>query len=249
VGVPIVAYEPAILVRVTVAAVILSATTDGAIRDVQGRPLVRRLAEAAWSGGAVPVVVVTPDPDGVVANALAGSAAILAEPAPPSRGPIGQIVRGITVARGSVAGTDAALIWPARLAWVDPETITSLIQAHGLGADELLRPTWHGAAGWPVVLPTRRMADLAWVPAGTMPGQALEILVQRGVPQRLIELGDPGVTHDLDTPEDRLPPYEGPAGPLEQAPEWGSAAAERDDGAALEGPALAPFEQAADPDA
>jgi CTP:molybdopterin cytidylyltransferase MocA len=234
---------------VTVAAVILSATPEGAVRDVLGRPLVRRLAEAAWSGGAVPVVVVAGDPDGAVAGALAGSAAILAEPAPVERGPVGQIARGITVAREAVAGTDAALIWPARLAWVDPETITSLIQAHGLGDEsQMLRPTWQGEPGWPAVLPISRVADLAWVPPTAMPDKALDILVQRGVPQRLIDLGDPGVVHDLDTPVEELPQYVGPPGPLDESPEWGSVAAEHDDQAPLEGPALAPFEQAADPE-
>jgi CTP:molybdopterin cytidylyltransferase MocA len=232
----------------TVAAVILSATPEGAVLEVLGRPLVRRLAEAAWSGGAVPVVVVCGDPDGAVAGSLAGSAAILAEPAPVERGPVGQIARGVMVARDAVAGTDAALIWPARLAWVDPETITSLIQAHGLGGAQMLRPTWQGEPGWPVVLPISRVADLAWVPPTAMPDEALDILVERGVPQRMIELGDPGVIHDLDTPNEELPAYAGPPGPLDESPEWGSMAADHDDQAPLEGPALAPYGQAADPE-
>src|SRR3972149_3845924 len=40
--------------EMTVAAVILSATPEGALRAIDGRPLVRRLAEAAWSGGGGP---------------------------------------------------------------------------------------------------------------------------------------------------------------------------------------------------
>jgi hypothetical protein len=123
-----------------------------------------------------------------------------------------------------------------------------LIQAHGLGGAQLLRPAWQGEPGWPVVLPIARVADLAWVPPTAMPDEALDILVERGVPQRLIDLGDPGVVHDLDTPLEELPPYEGPPGPLDEAPDWGSAAAEHDDQAPLEGPALAPYAQAADPE-
>jgi CTP:molybdopterin cytidylyltransferase MocA len=232
----------------TVAAVILAATTERAIADVLGRPLVRRLAEIAWSGGAVPVVVVAPERDGVVGNSLAGSAAILAEPAPHALGPIGQISRGIEVARSSVGETGAALIWPARMAWVDPETVTSLLQAHGMDPGPMLRPTWQGQAGWPVLLPMSRVADLAWVPPTAMPDEALDILVRRGVPQRLIDLGDPGVVIDMDTPRDQLPPYEGPATPVAPIPEWGAPAADHDDTAPLEGPALAPYGQAADPD-
>lgn len=232
----------------TVAAVILAATTDGAVSDVLGRPLVRRLAELAWSGGAVPVVVVAPERDGVVANSLAGSSAILAEPAPVEHGPIGQISRGIQVARSSVTETAATLIWPARLAWVDPETITSLIQAHGLNPDVMLRPSWEGEPGWPVLMPVSLVADLAWVPATAMPDEAFEILVRRGMPQRLIDLGDPGVTMDVGTPRDELPAYQGPQEPLAPVPEWGSAAADHDEAQPLEGPALAPYAQAADAD-
>jgi CTP:molybdopterin cytidylyltransferase MocA len=232
----------------TVAAVILAATTERAVADVLGRPLVRRLAEIAWSGGAVPVVVVAPERDGVVGNSLAGSSAILAEPAPESLGPIGQIARGIEVARRAVTETGAALIWPARLAWVDPETVTSLLQAHGRDLGSMLRPTWEGEPGWPVLLPVSLVADLAWVPPTAMPDEAIDILVRRGVPQTLIDLGDPGVVMDIDTPRDELPAYEGPAAPVAGAPEWGSTAADHDDTAPLEGPALAPYGQAADPD-
>ncbi len=232
----------------TVAAVILAASTERAVSDVLGRPLVRRLAELAWSGGAVPVVVVAPERDGIVANSLAGSSAILAEPAPPEHGPIGQISRGIQVARDSVAETDAALIWPAGFTWVDAETVTSLIQAHGLNPDSMLRPSWDAEAGWPILLPVKLVADLAWVPPTAMPDEAFAILVRRGVPQRLIDLGDPGVTLGVDTPHDQLPPYRGPQEPLAPVPEWGAAAADHDDSVPLEGPALAPYAQAADPE-
>jgi hypothetical protein len=42
----------------TVAAVILSATAEGALADALGQRRVRRLVDIAWSGGALPVVVV-----------------------------------------------------------------------------------------------------------------------------------------------------------------------------------------------
>ena len=52
----------------TVAAVILASTADGALTDTLGQPRVRRLVDIAWAGGALPVVVVAPDPDGAVAR-------------------------------------------------------------------------------------------------------------------------------------------------------------------------------------
>ncbi len=240
-----IATRPASIADVTVAAVILAATPEGALRPVDGRPLVRRLAEAAWSGGAVPVIVVAADPDGAVATALAGAPVTLAEPAPTEGGPVAQVCRGIDLARDEVTETDAALIWPARMAWVDPETLTSLIEAHGAHPGALLRPAFGGEAGWPALLPLAHLEQLRALGSARMPDELLEDLAGAGVPLRLVELGDPGAVRDVATPRPDLPPYLGPPRPVtDHAHEWGSPAAETSDDAPLEGPALAPFEPA-----
>jgi CTP:molybdopterin cytidylyltransferase MocA len=230
---------------VTVAAVVLAASVDSAVAEAAGRPAVRRISESAWAGGAVPIVVVSVERDGAVAAALTGSEAILAEPAPDEAGPVGQMLRGLAVARQSVSDTDAVLLWPAGMVWVDAETVTSLIQAHGLDPQTLLRPTWQGKPGWPVLLPMEREAALADVGPDRMPNEVLSDLERAGVPMRLIELGDPGATHGRDTALDDLPAYEGPAQPIGgHPPEWGAAAADRADESPLQGPALAPYEPA-----
>ena len=224
----------------TVAAIILSATPEGAVRPVEGRPLVRRLVDAAWSGGAVPVVVVAADPDGAVAAALAGAPVTIAEPAPQEGGPVAQICHGIDVAAAEVRETDAALIWPARLAWVDPETLTSLIEAHGITAGELLRPSYDGEAGWPALLPLEHLETLRGLGPQRMPDELLADLAAAGVPTRTIDVGDPGVRHDVSVAREDLPPYVGPPGPAGgHAHEWGSLAAETRDDAPLEGPGVA----------
>ena len=144
----------------TVAAVILAATPESALRSVEGVPNVRRLADVAWAGGAIPVVVVAPDPDGAVRTALAGAEVTQAEPAPAEGGPVGQICRGIDVAVALVAGTEAALVWPARMGWVDAETVTSLIEAHGRDRARLLRPSFAGEEGWPALVPVAHLETL-----------------------------------------------------------------------------------------
>lgn len=228
----------------TVAAAILAATPESALRDVDGVPNVRRLTDVAWAGGAVPVIVVAADPDGDVVRALAGSAATYAEPAPAAAGPVGQISRAIDLARSAVSATDAALVWPARMGWVDAETVTSLIEAHGVEPDTLLRPTFRGEAGWPALVPTAHLETLRGLSAELMPAGLVEALAA-AVPTRLVDLGDPGVVHDLDTSRAELPPFEGPPEPAAgHVHEWGSMAAEHPDDAPLEGPALAPYGQA-----
>ncbi len=206
----------------TVAAVILSATPEGSIEDTLGQPRVRRLTDLGWSGGALPIIVVAPDPDGAVKVALAGSEAVYGSPAPPEAGPAGQMVRGTELAMAEVGDTSAVLLWPARMTWVGPETITSLIEAHGTDADRMLRPAWHGDPGWPVLLPVAHLAALRAVAPERMPPEVIEDLAAV-VGSRLIEVGDPGVIFSVETAPADLPPYEGPPDPpAGHTHEWGA---------------------------
>jgi len=232
---------------VTVAAVVLAATPDSALADADGLPSVRRIADAAWSGGAVPIVVVAHDPDGSVASALTGSPVTLAEPAAPfDRGAAGQIVRGIEVAMGEIRETDAALVWPARFTWVGPETATSLIEAHGTSTGAVLRPSYEGEAGWPVLVPVALLEALGAVAADRMPDDVVADVIAGGAREVLLELGDPGVRHDRTVPRANLPPYVGPTDPpAGHVHEWEAPMADASNEVALEGPALAPYGQAA----
>jgi CTP:molybdopterin cytidylyltransferase MocA len=232
----------------TVAAVILSSTTEGALADTLGQPRVRRLVDIAWSGGALPVVVVAPDPDGAVASTLVGTEAVYGSPAPPEAGPAGQMLRGAELARGEISDISAVLLWPGRMAWVGPESITSLIEAHGVEPASMLRPGWHGEAGWPVLLPVESLDHLRAVAPDRMPPDVVDE-VAAYVTTRVVEVGDPGVTIDAETPFDDLPPYEGPPDPPGgHTHEWGEGIAERgvDEEVPGEGRGLAPYPQAAD---
>jgi hypothetical protein len=232
----------------TVAAVVLFARgPEGALADAAGRAAARRIVETAWAGGATPIVVVCADPDGTVAASLAGSPAVLAEPAPAEAGPVGQIVRGMTVARDRVTETEAAIVWPGRMTWVDAETVTSMIEASGAHRDAILQPRFDGDLGWPALVPMEAFDTFAALGATRMPDELLADLEAMGVALVPIDTGDPGTAHDISTPMDQLPAYQGPPEPVVgPAPEWGSAAAEMPDDAPLEGPALAPYGQATD---
>ena len=232
----------------TVAAVILSATAQNAVADTLGQPRVRRLVDIAWSGGALPVVVVSPDDDGAVAAALVGSEAVFGTPAAAESGPAGQMVHGAELALSEVGETSAVLVWPARMTWVGPETVTSLIEAHGTDAATILRPAWDGTAGWPVLVPIASLGALRGVAADRMPPDVIDELVA-AAPSRIVEVGDPGVVHDADTPYADLPPYDGPPDPpAGHTHEWGDGVEEDgvDEDVPGQGRGLAPFPQAAD---
>ena len=201
---------------------ILSATAEGSLADTLGQPRVRRLADLAWSGGALPVMVLSPDPDGAVAAALAGTEAVYGSPAPAEDGPVAQMVRGAELALAEVRDTTGVLLWPARMTWVGPETITSLIEAHGPYPSLVLRPAWQGEAGWPILLPLEHLDRLRGIAPDRMPAAVIDELVG-AVPSRILEVGDPGVVHDATTAPGDLPAYEGPPEPLAaHTHEWGA---------------------------
>ena len=222
----------------TVAAVVLAASPASALADADGTPGIRRIADTAWAGGATPVVVCSFDPDGGVAAALANSEITLVEPVDRERGPVGQIVNGVEAARRLVAETDAALVWPARLAWVDAETVTQLIETHGEDRAAVIRPAYRGEAGFPVLLPVAHLATFAALGVERMPGELLDDLEADGVPFTILETGDPGATHDVSVARADLPPFEGPPVPAgAHEHEWGAAAADVPDEEPPTGPA------------
>ncbi len=222
----------------TVAAVILAARPESALADADGTPAVRRLADVAWAGGATPVVIVSFDPDGQVSAALANAEVTLAVPVDAARGPVGQIVHGMQAAVGLVTETDAALVWPARMAWVDAETVTTLIAAHGEDRMTVVRPAYGSEPGWPVLVPLRYLDALRTLAPERMPEDLLDDLAAAGVPFRTIETGDPGVALDVGTPRGELPPFDGPPEPADaHGHEWGLATADEPDDAPVTGPA------------
>lgn len=219
----------------TVAAVILAATPAAALADADGTPAVRRLADAAWAGGATPVVVWTADPAGEVAAALANAEATIVPPVDGAQGLGAQVVEGVDAARSLVAGTEAALVWPARFAWVDAETVTTLIAAFGEDRLSVVRPAYRGEAGFPVLLPVAHLEVFRALGPDRLPHELVADLAASGVPSRVVDTGDPGVVHDVSVARAALPPYDGPPEPAD-TPEWGSGVADHVD----EGPLALP---------
>jgi CTP:molybdopterin cytidylyltransferase MocA len=222
----------------TVAAVILAASPASALVDADGTPGVRRLVDVAWSGGATPVVVCSFDPEGTIAAVLANAEVTLVDPVDPAGGPVAQIVNGIRAASSLTTETEGALVWPARMTWVDAETVTTLIASYGEDRSSVTRPTFEGEPGWPVLLPVRYLEAFASLGGDRMPGDLFADLEAQGVPFRDIDTGDPGVIHDASTARADLPPYAGPPEPADgHAHEWGVASADDPDDAPITGPA------------
>jgi CTP:molybdopterin cytidylyltransferase MocA len=203
----------------TVGAVIVPDGVNEALADATGRTAVRRIVDSAWAGGAIPIMVMAADPDGRIAAALEGAPATVVDP---GRASGTQTYRaGAEAAAAAVQETTAVLLWPGRMTWADPETVTSLIEAHGREPDAVTRPRRAGESGWPVLLPISRLADVLDSPGGSVADAVALTEVQS------VELGDPGSVLGSEVPLDELPDYAGPPEPVGgPPPEWGAAAAD-----------------------
>lgn len=206
----------------TVAAVVLAPERDEAHALVGGVAAIRRIADVAWAGGALPIVVVAEDEEAVldIGTPLSGASGTVVIAARAGPGSLARLADGLEAARRQVEGTDAALIWPGGHVHLDAETATSLIEAHGAEPDLVLVPTYDGIPGWPILLPVRHAGWLA--SDNDALGDLAGVLRGAGVPTRLVELGDPGIVHDRSTAAEDLPPFVGPPEPVGSArPDWG----------------------------
>ena len=118
----------------TVAALIIGSGTSG------DDPTLARLVDAAWSGGAHPILV-------------SGLSATGEPPTPARRTPVVDPAEALVDARREVSATTAILTLPITHAGVDPETITSLIAAHGRDPASPLRAAFDGVGGEIWLLP------------------------------------------------------------------------------------------------
>jgi CTP:molybdopterin cytidylyltransferase MocA len=203
----------------TVGAVIVPDGVNAALADATGRAAVRRIVDSAWAGGAMPIVVVAADPDGRIAQALEGSPAEVVDPGRSSETQTYRV--GAVAALAAVQETTAVLLWPGRMTWADPETVTSLIEAHGRAADQVTRPRRAGESGWPVLLPLSLLEAVLAGPGGSV----AEAVASSDV--AAVELGDPGSVLGSEVALDDLPDYAGPPEPVGgPPPDWGASAAD-----------------------
>ncbi len=160
------------------------------------------------------------DPDGRIAEVLAGSPAVVVDPGKASEVATYRI--GAEMAAQVVHETGAVLLWPGRMTWVDPETVTSLMESHGRSRGEVIRPRRAGESGWPVLVPLTELSAVLAVPGGSIEQALLDAVVET------LELGDPGSVLGAEVALDELPDFAGPPEPVGgPPPEWGAAAAER----------------------
>ena len=250
---PTEARRPALAARVhsgmTVAAVILSATAEGALADTLGQPRVRRLVTSPGRAAPCRSSSCPRTPEARSRRRSPGPRRSTAPPAPVEDGPPARWSVAPRLALAEVRDTTAVLLWPARMTWVGPETVTSLIEAHGTDrATRSCARRGTASPGWPVLVPVAHLDAPARrrPPTGCRP-TSIDDLVD-GAPDAAWSRSATRASSTTPTTAlADLPPYEGPPDPpAGHTHEWGddveTAASTRRPG---EGRACAPFPQAA----
>lgn len=160
---------------------------------LDGKPLVRHVAEAALASRARPVVVVIGHAGAGVRAALGGLDATIVDNPHAASGMAGSLKAGVAALPADCAG---ALILLADMPRVRARTLDALIAAYAAGdrRPDAVAPVFAGRRGNPVLLGRALFGAVAGL-EGDVGARAL--LAQADV--REIEVDDPGVSIDIDT--------------------------------------------------
>lgn len=166
------------------------------VAQVDGAPLVRRVAEAAADSGARPVIMVTGHARDAVMAALAGLD-FREAPNPDFASGIASSVKAGLAALPS--SCDGALIFLADMPRVTAHLARELIAAFSADSDvDAVAPLVEGRRGNPVLLARGLFAE-----AMQLAGDegARKLLMRANVRVAEIAVGDKGAALDVDTPE------------------------------------------------
>ncbi len=167
------------------------------VAKLEGKPIVRRVVEAALASHAWPVIVVVGHARGAVEDALAGTPAIIAFNPDFAAGIASSLKIGLAA---TPADADGAVVVLGDMPKVAPHLIDDLIRAfEARPAACAVAPIREGRRGNPVLL------------ARTLFEQAMRLLGDEGARRLLVALdtnavieipADSGVSFDVDTPDD-----------------------------------------------
>jgi molybdenum cofactor cytidylyltransferase len=173
------------------------------LRDSRNLTYVSRVSGSARDGGAGGVIVVVGPPHGdAVKKAVPPGASAVINPRP-ERGMLSSIQAGIDAVPTQCSGV---LVWPVDVPFVLPATVRALIEAK---AGRIAVPRYQGKGGHPVRIPRPLFPDVMALDGDAgLKGlyDARPNLVER------IDVDDPAVLVDVDTPAEAAAAEERAAG-------------------------------------
>lgn len=164
-----------------------------ALLDYQGETFLDRQIALFAGLGAKVICVFGFDAERVAAGLRRAAEAVLVLNPAPEAGQLSSLQCGL---RAMDAGTEAFFFTPVDSPGVRPETLAALLEGFGPETADFVQPAYGGRHGHPVLAAGRTAAALL----ALEPGQQARDVIRRGK-RRFVEVGDPLVLVDVDTPE------------------------------------------------
>jgi molybdenum cofactor cytidylyltransferase len=165
-----------------------------------GRTVVESVVATLRDGGVGRIVVVVGAEREAIERALTGRGVEFVEnPLFADDEMLGSIQVGL---RALGDGAAAALLTPGDLPAIQPSTVQALIEAWRASEDALCVPLYHGRRGHPVLLPRRTWPQVM----ALEPAESLRSYLRlHAADLRPVDVNDPGIHADIDSPEDYHP--------------------------------------------
>ncbi len=169
--------------------------TPKALLDAGGRSFVAAVVGALVGGGCHPVVVVTSRGQSEVRRRAEGAGALVLENPDPGEGPITSIRLALAALGQDV---DGVALLPVDHPAVRAETVAALLEALDAAGGPLVLPTSGGHRGHPAIFHRRLFPEL--LDPG-LEGGARTVVHRHIQEARIVDVDDPGVLADIDTPD------------------------------------------------
>ncbi|MGI9626625.1 MAG: nucleotidyltransferase family protein [Longimicrobiales bacterium] len=170
-----------------------------ALLEADGSTFVSRLVSTLRTGGCTPVVVVCAAGSGETADEARKAGGTVAVNPKGAGGQIASIRVGLAELLGLEEPPGAVVFTPVDNPGVRADTVERLIEAWRTTDRDIVHPVYRGTRGHPVLVDAKLTHEFL---ADPLPDGARSVV--RKDPERVLNLqvDDPGVAEDLDTPED-----------------------------------------------
>jgi molybdenum cofactor cytidylyltransferase len=163
---------------------------------VNGEPMLTRALRCLLDARVARAVIVVSHADVFTGVPLVDDprVRVVVNPAP-ERGMFSSIQTGLAAAEG-----DPILILPGDMPFVGTPTVRAVLEAYARRPG-LVVPQRHARHGHPIALPgSARTAILASLPTSTLDA----VIKSLALPRAEVDVEDPGILHDVDTPADLM---------------------------------------------
>ena len=164
-----------------------------------GPTFVRQLASSLLEGGVVDVLVVARPEDTALRTEVEslGTEVRLVINADADRGQLSSVITGLNAA--DHPGVRGVLMTPVDMPFVKPGTVRELLTAFASRHALLLRATFRGRHGHPIIFGRRIFDELRHADPGVGAKAVVKAHAHEGID---FDVDDPAVLHDIDNPDD-----------------------------------------------